>query len=168
MKILVFLHGTLIMHKSGSGKTREERVKQSEKREKSVLDYANYIPIGNAVEKLKNWKRQGAEIIYLSSHENSKDVEKDKFVLKKYNFPVGKIYFRNNRKKYNEIAEEIIPTILIEDDCESIGGKKEMTITKVKPLIKRKIKSIVIKEFEGIDKYPDNLKDLVKIPNSGD
>jgi len=35
MKILVFLHETLIMHKNGVGKTREERVEQSKQREKS-------------------------------------------------------------------------------------------------------------------------------------
>lgn len=161
MKILIFLHGTLIMHKNALKKTREERVQQSILREKSVLDYENYIPIGNAVKKLIEWKKQGAEILYLSSHENIKDVKKDKLVLKKYKFPLGKVYFRENGKEYSKIAEEIIPNILIEDDCESIGGKKEMTITKVNPIIKKKIKSIVVKEFEGIDRLPENFKELI-------
>lgn len=56
MKILVFLHGTLIMHKSAEEKSREERVRQVENKDPSVLDYASYIPVGNAVEKLKSWQ----------------------------------------------------------------------------------------------------------------
>jgi len=157
MRILVFLHGTLIMHKNALGKSREERVKQSVLREQSVLDYRSYIPIGNTVKKLDKWKKQGFEIIYFSSHENIRDVNKDKFVLRKYKFPPGKVAFRKNNEKYKDVVERIIPDILIEDDCESIGGKREMSITYVKPEIKRKIKLIVVKEFTGIDNLPDNL-----------
>ncbi len=160
MKILVFLHGTLIMHKSGEGKTREERVRQVLDKDLSVLDYSSYVPVGNAVEKLRSWQAQGAEILYLSSHEIAEDVEKDKFVLEKYKFPNGQIFYRQNGETYKDIAEKVIPDVLIEDDCESIGGAKEMTITFVKPEIKWKIKSIVVKEFGGIDYLSDNLKNL--------
>jgi len=83
MKILVFLHGTTIMHKNAVGHTREEIVKQVKDKEKSVHDYKSYVPVGGAVKKLQNWKKDGAEILYLSSHETAEDVEKDKFVLKK-------------------------------------------------------------------------------------
>lgn len=160
MKILIFLHGTLIMHKSAEGRTREERVKQVIEHNPSVHDYVTYIPVGNAVEKLKSWESQGAEILYLSSHETAEDVEKDKLVLEKYGFPNGQVFYRQNGESYKDIAEKIIPDVLIEDDCESIGGEKEMTITFVKPGIKEKIKSIVIKEFEGIEHLSSNLKDL--------
>jgi len=53
-----------------------------------------------------------------------------------------------------------MPDILIENDCESIGGQKEMTITFVKPRVKQKIKSIVVKEFQGIDHLPDSINSL--------
>ena len=99
MKILIFLHGTLIMHKSAEDKTREGRVKQVENGDLSVHDYASYVPVGNAVEKLKSWQSQGAEI---------------------------------------------------------------MTVTFVKPEIKQKIKSIVIKEFSGIDNLPSEISSLMK------
>lgn len=148
------------MHRNATGKTREERVRQSMEREESVLDYESYIPVGNALEKLNNWKRQGAEIIYLSSHESAVDVEKDKSVLKKYNFPDGMVLFREGGELYKDIAEKVIPDILIEDDCESIGGEKEMTITYVKPEIRQGIKSIVVKEFQGIDHLPDDINSL--------
>lgn len=163
MRILIFLHGTLIMHRSAEGKTREERVRQVINNDSSVSDYTSYVPVGNVVEKLKSWRSQDAEILYLSSHENTEDIEKDKFVLEKYNFPKGDIFYRKNGESYKDIAEKIIPDILIEDDCESIGGEKEMTITYVKPEIKQKIKSIVVKEFNGIDNLPGNLNDLLNL-----
>ncbi|MEW6408349.1 MAG: hypothetical protein AB1465_06715 [Patescibacteria group bacterium] len=162
MKILVFLHGTTIMHKNAVGHTREEIVKQVEAKEKSVHDYKSYVPVGNAVKKLQNWKKDGAEILYLSSHETAEDVEKDKFVLKKYGFPDGQVLFRQTGEQYKDIAERIMPDILIEDDCESIGGKDEMTITHVRPELKKKIKSIVVKEFSGLDHLPDKISALLK------
>lgn len=125
-----------------------------------VSDYANYVPVGNAVEKLKKWQDQGAEILYLSSHENKDDLEKDKLVLEKYGFPKGEIYWRQNGESYADIAQKLMPDILIEDDCESIGGEKEMTYTNIKPELKTKIKQIVVKEFQGIDHLPDDLKQL--------
>jgi len=161
MKILVFLHGTLIMHKNAENKTREEIAQQVLDKDKSVHDYVSYIPVGNAVEKLKVWQRQGAEILYLSSHEIAEDVEKDKLVLRKYGFPKGQVFYRQSGESYKDIAEKIVPDVLIEDDCKSIGGEKEMTITYVKPEIKQRIKSIVIKEFSGIDNLPDDLNALV-------
>ena len=98
MKILIFLHGTAIMHRSGIDKTRGERVRQSKEREASVLDYAEYVPVGSAVEKLNKWQLLGAEILYLSSHESQKDIDKDQMVLDKYSFPQGLIYWRQNEK----------------------------------------------------------------------
>lgn len=174
MKILIFLHGTTIMQKNALGHTREEIVKQVKakirnlilwnifKKEGIVSDYKSYVPVGNAVKKLKSWKKEGAKILYLSSHKTTEDVEKDKFVLKKYIFPKGQILFRQSNEQYNDIAERILPDVLIEDDCESIGGAKEMTITNVKPEIRKKIKSITVKEFGGIDHLPDKISALLK------
>ena len=70
-------------------------------------------------------------------------------VLHKYQFPEGEILWRNNGQSYADIAEKLLPDILIEDNCESIGGKSEMTITKVKDAMKKMIKSVVVKEFEA-------------------
>lgn len=52
------------------------------------------------------------------------------------------------------------PDILVEDNCESIGGEKEMVITKVDTAIKRKIKSIPVKEFRGIDHLTGNINNI--------
>lgn len=73
MKILIFTEGTILMHLSAKNISREERVKQSKKfaiqkvknllkfNTKKILgsveDYSNYIPAGNAVKKITNWKQ---------------------------------------------------------------------------------------------------------------
>ena len=174
-KVAVFLHGTIIQHKTALGHSREEIVQQVKtktknwilwnifRRKGTVFDYHSYIPIGDSVQKLKNWKKDCANILYLSSHKTMNNVKKDKFVLKKYNFPKGKIFFRQSNEQYNDILERIIPDILIEDDCESIGGRNKMTITHVYPLLKKKIKSIIVKEFGGIDYLPDKIFRLKKV-----
>jgi hypothetical protein len=157
MNIMVFLHGTAIMHRNGGGRTREERVQQVRKREASVHDYASYIPVGDAVRKLHVWSTQGAAITYLSSHRDRTDVEQDKLVLRTYGFPAGEVFFRQGHQTYQDIVERAIPDILIEDDCESIGGDKEMTYPHINPALQSKIKSIIVKEFGGIDHLPDKI-----------
>jgi hypothetical protein len=182
MKILVFTEGTILMHLSGRNVNREERVKQSQaadiQREErniayddnvlppsvekgSVYDLASYIPLGNAVSKLTSWEKQGATISYLTSRRIKSEIETIRQILKKYDFPkVSNLYYRKQDEDYKDVAERIMPDILIEDDCESIGGKKEMTYTHINPRAKERIKLISVREFEGIDNLPDNLEEL--------
>lgn len=160
MKILIFTEGTIVMHKTGIGLGRKKVVWQVENEQPSVHDYSSYVPIKNAPKKIKKWKDLGAEIIYLTSRKNKKEVKDIKKVLEKYNFPKGKLLFRRENEEYKDVAERVMPDILIEDDCESIGGIEEMTITHIKPIIKDKIKSIPVKEFGGIDYLPDTILEL--------
>jgi hypothetical protein len=157
MKVIVFLHGTILMHKSALGCTREERVKQVVEREETIWDFSAYIPISGAATKLHTWKNQGADIFYLSSHITEENVQKDKDVLRKYNFPEGEVLFRMGEEGYGEIVERIMPDVLIEDDCESIGREKEMVYPHLHPEVRSKIKSIVVKEFGGIDHLADDI-----------
>jgi hypothetical protein len=158
---MVFLHGTVIMQQSASGRTRKERVRQVIDHEKSVLDFANYVPVEDAVSKLHVWHAQGAKVIYLSSHRTNKPAATDKTVLANYHFPEGEVFFRQKGECYPGIVERIMPDILIEDDCESIGGEIEMVYPHLAPEMKKRIKSIVVKEFGGIDHLPDHLPDLI-------
>ena len=170
MKILIFLHGTIIMHKNAEGKTRSEIVRQIAEEENSVRDFKNYIPIGRASEKLQKWLSQGAQICYLSAlTENKKargdeivgreGLEADKIVLERYSFPIGEIYHRESGEEYKDVAKRIspLPDIMIEDDCESIGGKKEMTYYSLDKSLQEKINLIEVKEFLGIDYLPDRI-----------
>jgi hypothetical protein len=121
MKILAFLHGTTIMHATALDRTREERVAQVRDRDPSVHDYASYVPVGNASEKLRTWERQGAEIAYMSSHRKPEDVAHDQAVLRRYGFPRGLMLYRQAEETYGDTAARVLPDVLIEDDCESIG-----------------------------------------------
>ena len=152
MKILIFIEGTILMHKSAVGHERASIVQQVIDKILSVSDYALYVPIGNAVEKIKQLQEQGNEIIYLTSRRSKKQVHDIQSVLQKYEFPVGVLEYRKANEEYKDVAERIMPDFLIEDDCESIGGEKEMTYPHIQPELKRKIKSIVVKEFGGIDR----------------
>ncbi len=161
-RILVFLHGTSIMHRNALGLSREEIIQQIvEGIDDSIIDFISYIPIGNVVEKLTTWQKQGAQISYLSSHMSLEEVKKDEIVLKRYKFPKGPIFYRKE-KNWNLPIEEAKPDILIEDNCESIGGEYQMTYPNLDLKLKTKIHSIVIKEFGGIDQLPDDIEELKK------
>lgn len=163
MNIAVFLHGTLIMHKNAVGKSREEIIQQIIDKDVSVKDYFSYIPVKESVKKLNKWVAQGAKLCYLSALKENENIKADKTVLKRYAFPEGRIYHRNSGESYQEVVERMspLPDILIEDDCQSIGGEVEMTYPNLMPELKAKIKSIVVKEFSGIDDLPDKLEDLI-------
>ncbi len=169
MKILIFLQGTIIMHRGAVGKNHEEIVKQIREQEPSVRDHENYIPIGKAVTKLQRWVSHGAEICYISSLAEDKKtrgnefvgkegLKADKNVLERYGFPNGSIYHRAIRQNYQNLVEQMqpLPNVLIEDDCESIGGEIEMIYPRLADETKKKIHSVVIKEFEGVDHLPDD------------
>lgn len=161
MKVLTFTEGTLIMHKNAIGRKREDIVKQvRDGRDSSLCEWKTYVPIGNAAKKLQTWKRQGVEVLYLTSRTKSTEIEAIKCVLKKHNFPDGKLLFRRKGEKYQNVIERIMPDVIVEDDCESIGGEDEMTYTHLKPELKKKIKSIVVQEFDGIDQLSDSVSAL--------
>lgn len=149
------------MHSAALGRTRAERVKQVVEREASIWDFAAYVPISSATAKLHTWAKHGAEISYLSSHRNVEDVQKDLSVLRKYGFPDGEVYYRTRDEGYSEIVERMKPDVLVEDDCESIGGREEMVFPQLKPEVRSNIKSMVVKEFEGIDHLPDDILGIV-------
>jgi hypothetical protein len=164
MRIMIFLQGTAIMHRGALPFSREERVRQAvEGKDESIHDFASYVPVGDVVRKLQGWRAQGAEIVYLSSHRKAEDVEKDKFVLRKHGFPGDQIFYRQSGETYADIAERVMPGVLIEDDCESIGGEVEMTYPHIRQDFKPRIKSIVIREFGGIDYLPDDVHALTNL-----
>ncbi len=151
MRIIIFTEGTIIAHKNSAGFAREQIVQQIIDEEPSIHDYGSYVPIGDAVKKLTQWKNQGAEIFYLTSRRKPEEINAVKSVLQRYSFPDGQLLFREDGEKYKDVAEKIMPDVLIEDDCESIGGTKEMTFTHINPVLKAKIISMPVREFGGID-----------------
>lgn len=182
-KILIFTEGTILIHSAGKGLAREKIVQQSkdfgiQMEEKSlsfkstadykvvpgaIHDYTSYIPVHNAAAKIQGWKKQGATIYYLSSRRVKSEIEAIRGVLQKYNFPdYQNLFFRQKGEDYQDVAEKFMPDVLVEDDCESIGGESEMTYPNIRDDFKQKIKSIIVKEFGGIDYLPGDINQLLK------
>lgn len=154
--IAIFTEGTILMHENAKGHNREEIVRQVIEGEASVMQYEKYIPIGDAVEKIKKWAGQGAEISYITSRIKFSEVRQIKAVLQRNGFPEGKLYYRIGGETYQDVGERVRPDVLIEDDCESVGGKMEMIWPNMSEEAKAEVKSVVVREFEGIDHLPDN------------
>jgi hypothetical protein len=160
MRLLVVLHGTVLMHAGGIGVTRAERVAQVRAKHPTVSDYAAYVPVGEAVAKLRRWQGAGAVVDYLSSHRNPDDVALDVLVLCTHGFPVGRALARHPGETYGDIAGREAPDVLIEDDCESIGTD-QVTYPQIPSAVRTHIKSIIVPEFGGIDHLPDDPQALL-------
>jgi len=164
-RIFVFLHGTAIMHPTGVGHAREECVEQVKRHDPAIEEYAAYVPIGQAVARLRGWEEQGAEILYVSSHRKPENVARDASVLARFGFPRGTVFFRHSGETYADVARRVMPDIIVEDDCESIGGLAEMTYPHLSPEEQSRITSLVVREFEGIDHLPKRVAGLVRRPS---
>jgi hypothetical protein len=160
MRLLVLLHGTVLMHAGGVGVTRAERVAQVHTKHPTVGEYAAYVPVGGAVAKLRRWQDAGAVVDYLSSHRNPDDVALDALVLRTHDFPAGRVLARLPGETYGDIAGREAPDVLIEDDCESIGAE-QITYPQIPSGVRARIKSIIIPEFGGIDQLPDDPQALL-------
>lgn len=163
LRLIVFLQGTVLMHSAGVGRSREERVAQAHDRsDPTVRDHASYVPVGNAVAKLRGWHGQGARIDYLSSRRGVRAVAQDAAILKRYDFPVGQVLARGLNESYGDVVGRECPDVLIEDDCASIGAE-EITYPQIRPDLRPRIRSIIVPEFGGIDHLPDSLQTLLAL-----
>jgi hypothetical protein len=163
MRVMVFTEGTILTHKNHIG-LRRERIVELVKDQDGPLDrlyFAESVPIGKCVEKITAWKEQGATIVYLTSRRISDEVQTISEVLEKYKFPAGELLFRREGEEYEDVAEQALPDIIVEDDCESIGGEEQMTYPHIKQELKSRIKSVVVREFGGIDHLPSNISSLL-------
>jgi hypothetical protein len=166
MRILVFTEGTLLIGGDEARLSRPERIRAvKEKLARQAaggppIDFSAEVPAGDAVAKLRAWQRQGAEIVYLTSRTRPDEIEAIRSVLGRFGFPGGELFFRQAGEAYSDVAERVLPDILVEDDCESIGGEAEMTYPHIRPELKVTIRSIVVPEAGGIDHLPDDLAAL--------
>ncbi|HEX6332096.1 MAG TPA: hypothetical protein VF129_12560 [Actinomycetota bacterium] len=162
MRLLVFLHGTTLMHPGALGRTRGERVAQVRTGSDPALQELDaYVPVDGAVAKLRRWHEQGAGIDYLSSHREPEEVAKDELLLARFDFPPGRVLARGPGESYGDVAARAMPDVLIEDDCESLDGGSEITYPQIRAELRARITSIVVPEFGGIDHLPDSLLELV-------
>jgi hypothetical protein len=165
MKILVFLHGTAIMHQAANSVAREERVRQVRERDPSVQDFGSYVPTPGAVEKIAEWHRRGATVEYFSSHRNEDDVQTDQEVLRRHAFPNGPVHSRAPGESYGVAAERLNPDVIVEDDCESMGGAPETIAARLRPAASRSVACLVLPEFVGLEGLPDDPSQLLELRN---
>ena len=140
MKILVFTEGTIVDDRQQNAKWKL---------------------FGNAAAKLMAWHGHGATIVYLSSKKKTENLEKTRIALREGGAPEGDLFFRTDDEDYGQVAMRVSPDVIVEDDCESIGGEKEMTWTKVPTEMRARVKSVVVPEFGGIDHLPDDPAELI-------
>ena len=146
MHILVFTEGTAIMHKKGSEESDKDFFK-------------SHIPTKGSVEKISSWRKAGAKISYLTSRTEPKEVSQVKFVLEKFKFPKGGLFFRKNGEEYKDVVARIKPEVWVDDDCASIGGRgPDMIIDK-----KVGVKEVVVREFGGLSQLPDEPEKLLEM-----
>ena len=138
------------------GRTREESVARSRELNKRKGPFGGMVPINGSVEKLMRWREKGATILYMTASRKPENVQKSREALKQYGFPEGELFSRGSERSYADVAQELAPDIIIEDDCESIGGEKEMVYPNMTPDARSRIRSVVVREFEGIDHLPDD------------
>lgn len=158
----MFLHGTTIMHAAGLGRARTERVRQVLDAHPTVADFASYVPIENAPQTLAEWVRQGAEIVYLSSHRRPEGVAADRLVLRRYGFPTGAVVFRTREESYADVVARVAPDVIVEDDCESIGGTAQMTHPRLPAPFQDDVVSVVVPEFGGIDSVAERVSEIMR------
>jgi hypothetical protein len=161
MKIMVFTHGTIVMHGEGVRVSRDERVRQSIERRPSIFDLENYAPVNQAVPKMWSWHTHGVELCYLGPSRMPENMAKNEQILRRLNFPPGALYHRGPTETYTQVVERVAPDIYIEDDCESIGGEVEMATPYLSAAARARINTIVVPEFGGIDFLPDDPQQLL-------
>lgn len=133
-KIMIFIEGTIFYTKPFL----------------FLFSKKGYEPLGKSVKIVNDLFDRGNEI-YLCSYVRKNRYHFIKTIMDYYNVKYTEILCRDRGEKYSDLVERILPDILIEDDCASIGGEKEWCITNVREDIKAGIKSIIVKEFAGID-----------------
>ena len=160
MRVMVFTEGTILYHKAALNQTRETIVQQVIDKHPSIYEFSTYLPIGEAPRKLTKWSRQGHQILYMTSRTKLNEILEIKEVLTKYHFPEGELLHRSPDETYQQVVARNTPDIIIEDDCESIGGLPMTIYSKLDPDLKLRIASVTVKEFGGIDHLPDNLTEI--------
>jgi hypothetical protein len=115
-----------------------------------LFSIKGYEPLGKSIKIINDLFNRGNEI-YLCSYVRKNRYHFIKSIMDYYKVNYTEILCRAKGEQYSDLVERICPDILIEDDCSSIGGEKEWCITNVKEDIRKNIKSIIVKEFKGID-----------------
>jgi hypothetical protein len=109
MRVMVFLHGTAIMHAAAADRTQAERVRQSSQRDPSVTKAVSAAG-----------------------------------------------------ESYADVARRAGADVVVEDDCESIGGSAQTTAADPARSPGRTISCVIVPEFGGLAHLPDDPAQLAQ------
>jgi hypothetical protein len=144
------------------GWDRDERIQQVRRRDPSVADFASYIPTPGTAQKLAAWQRHGAAIVYLSSHRRRDGIRADTTVIRRYGFPPGPVHGRQEGEDYGPLVTRLGLDVLVEDDCESIGGAAQTCTAQLGSAGRQSVRCVVLPEFSGLTRLPDDPAELLK------
>lgn len=82
----------------------------------NFFNYKKYVPISNCIVKIEKWHKRGSNISYLTSRKSAAQGNDIQSYWKRMDFRGSRLYFRGPKQKYRDIAEELVPRILIEED----------------------------------------------------
>jgi hypothetical protein len=156
-RVLVFLCGTALMHGGAAGLSRDERVVQARAgADPSLRDYGAYVPTEGAIEKLRGWSDQGAQITYFSYHREAADVAAAESVVLTCGFPSGSVLYRGEGESCGDVVERVAPDILIE-------GDRATAYDELEPARREQVVSIVVPEFGGLGHLPARVSSLAGV-----
>lgn len=121
------------------------------------------IPIGQSAAKVTSWRNHGAAICYVTASRKAANVRRSEEALRRWGFPEGILLSRKNGESYAAIAVGAKLDVIVEDDCESIGGANEMIHPNLPGSAKQLIAAVVVREFEGVDGLPDDPELMVRV-----
>jgi hypothetical protein len=84
-------------------------------------------------------------------------------VICRHGFPAGPVYGRRQGEDYGPLVERLGLDVLVEDDCESIGGGAQTCASPLGLAGSRSVRCIVLPEFSGRADLPDNPAQLLTL-----
>jgi hypothetical protein len=101
--------------------------------------------------------------VYLSSHRRADHLAADEQVVKRFGFPPGPVCGRRDGETYGELVSRLSPDLVVEDDCESIGGLDETIAAQLDQAARRSIPCLMLPEFGGFGHLPDDPAELARM-----
>ncbi|MBV9094388.1 MAG: hypothetical protein JO132_10995 [Streptosporangiaceae bacterium] len=70
-------------------------------------------------------------------------------------------------ENYGALVDRLALDVLVEDDCESIGGPRQTCVAQLSPAARRRVRCVMLPEFLGLGGLPDHPAGLLAPPQPG-
>jgi hypothetical protein len=104
VRILVFLHGTAIMHPTAVGRLRGRARPPVPAARLGSAGLRRLCPHRGGCGEVRSWQHHGAIICYVSSQASAPGADLDRAMLGRHGFPTGTVYFRQPGEDYASVA----------------------------------------------------------------